>query len=61
MQDPEWFDALEVMEDLKAISSWSGRGSKMPEVEGFKVASASGQECLRGCCPKCHKSPVKAQ
>ena len=58
MQDPEWLEALEVIDDLRAISSWSGKGSKMPEVEGLSVVSASGQECLRGCCPplSSHKS-----
>ena len=61
MQDPEWLEALEVMDDLKSISSWSGKGSKMPEVDGLNVASASGHECRRGLFwPKsAHQSPAQ--
>ena len=49
MQDPiEWFEDLEVMDDLKAISSWSGKGSKIPLVDGLRVCTASGQEWRLG-------------
>ena len=49
MQDPvEKFEDREVMDDLKAISSWSGKGSKIPLVEGFNVCTASGQEWRLG-------------